>query len=228
MAAGAAASTLPVQLNLLSAPRINHSKMLLALRSPSVEPQNAGFCASRRLQAAGGLPGDNQPPNHGATDLLCAHRPGRGPGAHTGCGRRGNDGGLQASAQNRLAAYACAVGVASWHRAALQSRQGDDQVGSLAPGQGAVRSLPLPSVSIKMAAQRRFHSHVHVTFSALRRLSSASTCSSAACVVTSRPHLGAEVPNPSGRDAMASSDARTPSDATTARPVQISRLISCV
>ena len=209
---------------------------LITLRRESITRTVTRVCAApeRRILCvaspprAGELPGDNQPPNHGATDLLCAHRPGRGPGAHTGCGRRGNDGGLQASAQNRLAAYACAVGVASWHRAALQSRQGDDQVGSLAPGQGAVRSLPLPSVSIKMAAQRRFHSHVHVTFSALHRLSSASTCSSAAFVVMSRPHLGAEVPNPSGRDAMASSDARTPSDATTARPVQISRLSSCV
>ena len=209
---------------LCTARRINHGQRHWRV---CAEPERRILCVASPPRA-GELPGDNQPPNHGATDLLCAHRPGRGPGAHTGCGRRGNDGGLQASAQNRLAAYACAVGVASWHRAALQSRQRGGQVGSLAPGQGSVRSLPLPSVSIKMAAQRRFHSHVHVTFSALRRLSSASTCSSAACVVTSRPHLGAEVPNPSGRDAMASSDARTPSDATTARPVQISRLISCV
>ena len=120
------------------------------------EPERRILCVASPPRA-GELPGDNQPPNHGATDLLCAHRPGRGPGAHTGCGRRGNDGGLQASAQNRLAAYACAVGVASWHRAALQSRQRGGQVGSLAPGQGSVRSLPLPSVSIKVAAQRQFH-----------------------------------------------------------------------
>ena len=62
------------------------------------------------------------------------------------------------------------------------------------------------------------------------RLSSASTCSSAAVVVISRPHLGAEVPNPSGRDAMASSDARTLATPALsfARPLQISRLSSCV
>ena len=63
----------------------------------------SGRSTSSRIafRAAGEqLPGDNQLRNHGATDLLCAHRPGRGPSAHTGCGRRGNDGGLQDSAQN--------------------------------------------------------------------------------------------------------------------------------